>query len=112
MKHTDFNNIVNTRLTHCSKLLCSKGEEYSRNGDRLHNFKVAARVLGVSKYTALLGMWNKHIVSTLDMIEDANNSQLPSLKLIEDKLSDMINYTLLLEGLLMEDINENSTPII
>jgi len=109
MKAEIFENIVKARLNHCEKLLCAKGVEYARNGDRLHNFKTAARIDDCSKFQALKGMWMKHIVSVFDMIEDANNEKLPSQKLMDDKLSDMINYTLLLEGLLREDIKE--TPI-
>ena len=106
-----FTNLVTTRLDHCRTLLCSKGKEYARHGDRLHNFKTAARMKGTDKFDALHGMWLKHIVSINDMIEDASQGILPSRKTIEDKLSDNINYTLLLEGLLEEAIEETNVPI-
>jgi len=107
MKVKDFEKIVHQRLVHCEKLLCSKGEEYSRCGDRLHNLKAAARMKNTDKFEAIYGMWMKHIVSVHDMIQDARQGILPSRKLIADKLSDNINYNLLLEGLFEEDIRSN-----
>ena len=103
-----FDEITKARFEHCINLLCSKGEEYSRNNDRLYNFKVAARMAGNTKFEALYGMWLKHIVSIQDMIFDAANGSLPSQKLIDDKLSDNINYSVLFEALIVEGNDEDS----
>ena len=99
-----FNKIVENRLKKCINLLIPKGKEYSRNGDRLHNFKYSGRIDGESPEQALWGMWKKHITSIHDMIEDVNKEILPSEKMMDDKFCDMINYTLLLEGLIKERI--------
>jgi hypothetical protein len=102
MKAEDFNQIVKRRLEACTAMLVPKGEEYARNGDRLHNFKAAGRMKDESPEQALWGMYAKHLVSVVDMISDAAQGKLPSQKLLDEKISDSINYHLLLEGLIME----------
>jgi len=112
MEYEEFNKIVENRLNHCKQLLIPKGKEYSRNGDRLHNFKRAAKIIHASKFDALLGMWNKHLVSILDMVDDARLGILPTPKALDEKMSDNINYTLLLEALFREDIAPSDTEMV
>lgn len=102
MKAEDFNRVVKNRLEVCTAMLVPKGEEYARNGDRLHNFKAAGRMKGESPERALWGMYVKHLVSVVDMITDIEQGKMPSRKLLDEKISDSINYHLLLEGLIFE----------
>lgn len=53
MNADQFNEIAEARIDHCRQTLLAKGEEYSRDGDRLHNFKTAAAVDGESPEQAL-----------------------------------------------------------
>ncbi len=95
-----FKQISEKRVEHCLKTLNDKGQEYTRNGDRLWNFKLAAAMIpGQTPEEALRGMMLKHWVSVLDMIQ--TNDPI-SVKLMDDKIDDTINYALLLEGLLVE----------
>ena len=109
MKKTDFDKVVENRLEACKALLIPKGEEYSRNGDRLWNFKKAALVLGVSPEQALLGMDVKHRVSVMDMVEDVAEGKLPLEKVLTEKINDSINYLLLLEALIRERFEDGRT---
>lgn len=104
MKQEEFiDQIVNKRIEHCKALLLGeKNAEYSRGNDRLHNFKVAAAMDGESPAKALWGMWKKHIVSVRDIVSDMEAGILPSKQKVEDKMSDMINYALLLEAVIEE----------
>ena len=99
MKAKAFEKIVKNRLKHCKKLLCSKGDEYARGDDRLHNFKKAAAMSHTTPEDALWGMWVKHLVSVKDMVDDPKRS---SDRMIDEKISDLINYGLLLEAILKE----------
>ncbi len=99
MKPQTFNKLVISRLSHCEQTLCDKGEEYSRNGDRLWNFKVAGKMTGDTPEKALLGMLLKHWVSVIDMVESEG---IISDKMLDDKIDDSVNYMLLLNGLLVE----------
>ena len=94
-----FNTVCNRRLSKIKSVLLAKGKEYAKEGDRYHNFNVAARVLGSSREKALLGMMMKHYVSILDIIEKPCSF---SDEMIDEKIGDMINYLILLEGMLLE----------
>ena len=94
-----FDALVQKRFTKCNDTLTLKGEEYSREGDRLWNFKIAGAIINSTPEEALLGMLSKHWVSIIDMIR---SNEPISQKMMDDKLNDAINYMPLLEGLLIE----------
>ncbi len=102
MDADNFNRLVVSRLEDCEAVLCKKADEYASARDRLHNFKVAGRILNVSPITALRGMKVKHDVSVSDICNRMDNdpSYVPSKELVAEKLGDTLNYTLLLEGLI------------
>lgn len=102
MKLERFNNVVRNRVASCVALLVPKGEEYTRGGDRLHNFKRAGRVEDESPERALRGMDLKHRVSLMDIVDDLDKGILPSQKTLDEKMDDSHNYLLLLEGLIVE----------
>lgn len=104
MKAEDFNEIVEKRIDIIRETLTSKAEEYADDGERFHNFYVAARVMDVTPEKALLGMWMKHLVSVFDIIENIDNS-LPNKELTNEKLGDSIVYNMLLEGLIEDRRN-------
>jgi len=84
-----------------------KNAEYSRNDDKLHNFKRAGALLGCTPHEALVGMWSKHLVSVLDMVSDyAAFGKIPDSKMLDEKFTDAINYLHLLEALFREE-NKN-----
>lgn len=96
--------VFNQHLQHMQTVtvdtLLAKAKEYATDGDRLHNFKVAADVQGISPTAALAGMMAKHTVSVYDMI---GTGQVYPLELWEEKIKDSINYLFLLWAL----VNEN-----
>lgn len=95
--------VVKPRLAMCVTLLDSiKDKEYTRNNNKFHNFQKAAEIRNIHIIDAWDGMQNKHLVSFLDMILDVKNGNLPSRKLLGDKITDMINYILLFEGIVYE----------
>lgn len=85
--------------------LLEKAREYAADGDRLHNFRVAAEVQGISPVAALGGMMAKHTVSVYDMIRDCGDRPRCkfSTALWEEKIKDSINYLYLLWALINED---------
>lgn len=104
MNAEQFNQIAENRIEHCRKTLLFKGAEYSRDGDRMHNFRTAAVIDNETPERALWGMLKKHIVSVRDMVADVDQGKLLAAALIDEKITDWINYGLLLEGLLQERI--------
>ncbi|MFA5153126.1 MAG: hypothetical protein WC554_11235 [Clostridia bacterium] len=102
MKLDDFKKVVDRRVKKCTSLMYgTKDEEYSRNNDKLHNFKRAAELKREAPERALLGMWVKHLVSILDMIDDLPTEGI-DLDLLEEKMNDNHNYLFLLEAIILE----------
>lgn len=97
MTNEEFNEVVEYRIGRIREVLQKKAKEYATD-DRLHNFKIAARILNTTPEKALLGMAMKHAVSVLDLIEGRNLEQ----HIIDEKCGDLINYVILLEAMLLK----------
>lgn len=106
MTNEKFNAIVEDRLAYCKNILTSKGVEYAEGedtNDRLRAFTVAAALEGITPKEALAGMMAKHTVSIYDMCRD---SQYHSLDKWHEKITDHINYLLLLAAMVEEDVDK------
>lgn len=103
MDNDTFTLLVDKQLNHCAQTLVKKGEEYASDVDRLHNFKVAARINGTTPEKALWGMYTKHLVSVMDLVEYPGHA---TEKLMFEKIGDSINYMVLLKALLVERMRE------
>lgn len=110
MKIDVFNKVVREQLLVCEHLLTGKGHEYApdavdeSNIDRLAHFKKAAAIIDGTPKEALLGMLTKHLVSISDMCTDGRSY---SLDRWTEKITDSINYLLLLKALVEEEANGN-----
>lgn len=102
MKNERFNELVKEHVEDMIKTLASKGEEYAREGDRLSNFKRAGEIKRCTPEQALLGIWSKHLVSLLDMIEDIDRGKEWPLYMWQEKIRDNRNYMVLLHGLIID----------
>lgn len=98
MLDREFNDLVAARLNYCLELLSFKAVEYATE-DRLHNFRTAASLQGVTMPQALAGMMAKHTISIFDMCWD--EKVLP-MHMWHEKITDHINYLLLLEAIVTE----------
>lgn len=100
MTNNDFNKIVDEQMNYCQSLLCKKGAEYNADSDdRLHSFKVASALLGETPKQALAGMMAKHTISIYDLMRTGSSD----LALWTEKITDHINYLLLLKALIMDE---------
>lgn len=100
MTNNEFNQAVDDQLDLCKSILCKKGQEYDSDcNDRFRAFKVAAMLQNETSLQALAGMMAKHTVSIYDLI----HSGCSDLTIWNEKITDHINYLLLLKGLLMDE---------
>jgi hypothetical protein len=95
------NKIIKDQLKICESLLCSKAKEYSLEKDRLASFKTGAKLQGITPKQCLLGYATKHIVSITDMIKTDKKFTLARW---EEKITDTINYLLLLKAMVEEEL--------
>ena len=98
MTGNEFNQVLQEQIKLCVDILGSKAEEYATE-DRLHNFKNAAGMMGCDPKEALAGMMAKHTISIYDMCR--SGKEYPRA-LWEEKITDHINYLLLLKGLILD----------
>ena len=97
--HIDrFNAIVDSQVKYSLALLEAKGKEYSLGSDRLDHFKDAAAEQGITAEQALWGMLSKHIASLNGMCRNDSTAK----ELWTEKITDSINYLLLLRALVEE----------
>lgn len=101
MRPQDFIVLFERRVKLSREVLAKKAFEYSRQGNRLHNFDAAAQITGVSPEIALWGMMQKHLVSIVDMLQDYPLKYTRTY--LDEKLGDLINYLILLEAILVRD---------
>lgn len=94
-----FNEIVEEQFSICGSVLVKKAYEYAPNSDRLVNFRKAANLQSVSMAEALGGMFAKHVISIFDMLENADKY---GYSLWEEKITDAINYLVLLKAVVYE----------
>lgn len=108
MDNEDFRANLDAIHEKIETILGAKGGEYATDSDRLHNFKVAAQVQGITKKEALSGMMAKHTVSIYDMIGDGKDH---SLEKWDEKILDHINYLILLRAIVIEEDEEDRRKI-
>lgn len=108
MNNEQFAYLLADRLDKIKNVLGLKAQEYAINGERLHNFKEAARCKNETVEEALWGMFIKHYVSVQDMVYGRTK---PTSYLVNEKIGDCINYLILLEAAFTEQL-ENETDEI
>jgi hypothetical protein len=102
MTKQQFDYIINNRLETIKNLLLTKGKEYIRNNDMLHNFHRAAEMRRTNSTEALQGMLDKHLVSWLDIVDDVKNNKDINPNILNEKIGDIITYFLLAECTIVE----------
>ena len=101
MTSETFESICEEQMNICRGVLFNKAKEYAQNDDRLHNFCSAAGMTGDSMQSALSGMMLKHTISVYDMCRSRDTYPLD---LWTEKITDHINYLLLLKAVVVEEV--------
>lgn len=95
-----FETIIGEQIEKCRGVLVNKGVEYATE-DLLHAFKTAAELQSCTIRQALAGMMAKHTVSIFDLCGDDVET---SLAVWDEKITDHINYLLLLRAVVHEEL--------
>lgn len=109
MKSQEFNKHLEERIEKIKQVLSVKAQEYRRNDDALHNFKVGAKMTSTYPYRVLDGFLLKHLISYRDVLNDLDNGNLPTEGYIDEKFGDIINYFILQEVLIKDMIKDYLT---
>ena len=95
----EFNKIVEAQLERIKSVLVKKEAEYNLDTDRMSVFKHGAGISEETPEQVLYGFMLKHIISVTDMI---NSKGTYSEELWNEKITDICNYLILLQGLLKD----------
>jgi hypothetical protein len=99
MNSATLQQIIDEQLDRCMRTLSTKAGEYA-TADRLHHFRVAATMQGITPAQALAGMMAKHTVSIYDMCNSAKDYPIAQWN---EKITDHINYLLLLAAAVRDE---------
>ena len=100
MNQEQFRTITDGQLRLSQAVLEAKGHEYAVDSDVFANFKTAAHLQKITVREALAGMMAKHTVVIYDMI---NATEQFEVDLWTEKITDHINYLLLLKALVIHE---------
>lgn len=100
-----FNEVLADQINAVNAILGTKASEYADDTDRLHNFKAAAALQKITPKVALSGFMAKHTISIYDMLESGKDFPLEKW---DEKITDHINYLILLRALIIEEDDEDA----
>ncbi len=101
MNTDQFNDILNVQIKRVQDVLVVKAKEYATE-DRLANFKVGAALQGISVPQCVSNYMAKHTVSIFEMVKSGKPY---SIDLWDEKITDHINYLILLRAALIENVD-------
>ena len=100
MDNQEFMIEVENSHNRSKRVLLKKQSEYtSGDTDRLEQFYRAGAAQAITAHSALIGMATKHFTSLTDMCK---NPSKHNIKKWNEKLTDLRNYTLLLDALVRD----------
>jgi len=107
METERFNKIVEEQVERIKSVLIKKADEYNLEEDRLGFFKRSAAFAQETPEQALYGFLLKHLQSITDMVQSGNSY---SEDLWREKITDAMNYLVLLLGLLEDTGRAKGKP--
>lgn len=103
MTNKRFEDVISEQIAHSVAVLDAKNNEYNgQTVNRFHSFEIAANLENKTMKQALAGMMAKHTVSIYDMCDKGEFS----LEKWTEKITDHINYLLLLKAMIVEEKEE------
>jgi hypothetical protein len=106
MNQAEFSQLCEQTYDETFNLLKSKGQEYAGTEDRLSNFKRGANLTGTTPLQCCFIYMSKHYDALSTFIKkDADGFDQHLSEPIEGRINDLINYCLLMKGLIQESQN-------
>ena len=103
MTEEEFNACIEAQLERCKSTFAAKCPEYAdTESDRLSAFKAAANLQRVGTLQAITGMMAKHTISVYKLAREESRN----LNLWREKITDHINYLLMLEATVEHELEE------
>ncbi len=101
MTNTDFAKLMEATFTDCMKISKAKGADYTKGSqDALANFKEAGKGVDVHSMDVCWIFMNKHYQAITNYVRTKGQSESEP---ISERIKDLINYLVLLQGLIIEN---------
>ena len=100
-----FNEILSVFQAKQTDTLATKAKEYSQDGNRLHNFDIAIKLINLVKPSddrtySMLCLNSKQLVSVIDILNEPDKEY--SEAFLAEKFGDVMNYFMLMYADLVE----------
>lgn len=107
MKPSNFDALSQAVLVKCAEVLSTKEEDYGSDHDRLIQFKQMAALQENTPRQALWGAATKHLTTIMDAVQGRELK----IETIQHRITDFINYLILLLAIIEEEaIALETTP--
>jgi hypothetical protein len=101
MTNKEFYDLMENTFNSAKLIAKAKGEDYTKgSADALFNFKEAGKAIDLDPKKALYIFMNKHYNAIVNYIKTNGQSESEP---IDERIKDMINYLVLLRGLIIEE---------
>lgn len=110
MDFKEFNKLLRERQSKEREVLVTKAGEYAHDDERFSNFHNCAswQANGRTPEAALWNMVTKHLVATRDAIDQIALGVVKPIEFWDEKLGDIRNYAVLLEGLVLDRLKKQA----
>lgn len=102
-----FEHLVEKQLDRCKEVLCSKNAEYAYQNDRLSNFRQPSSLMNMHPAEVAFCYDSKHLASIQKIVHEMSEGKLPTKELWLEKITDYLNYGLLMHACVMEELKED-----
>ncbi len=101
MTNLEFSELMQRTFDDCAKISKAKGADYTKGSqDALANFKEAGAGIGADPLDVCWIFMNKHYQAITNYVKTKGKSESEP---IEERIKDLINYLVLLQGLIIEN---------
>lgn len=103
-----FDKVVNKTLSQSREVLTVKAKEYRRNDNPFHNFEVGAMKTNQTREQIIRSFALKHEISIEDIVNDIAEGKLPNKAIVDEKITDAINYLIILKASILDRLANKS----
>lgn len=104
MKDNPMMSAIQNQMMTCEEILAKKFKEYGNHEDPFWHFERSAGLLGGTRELALMHLFAKHLTCIVEMAEDPDSYSGDQW---DEKLTDAINYLLILSAMVDETCGED-----
>lgn len=109
MTNKEFSELMEKTFTDCAKISKSKGADYTKGSeDALANFKEAGKGIGAEPIDVCWIFMNKHYQAITNYVKTRGKSESEP---ISERIKDLINYLLLLQGIIIENESNKTAEL-